>query len=389
MKRNRIIYMILWILSLIWISFFGGTVSYGFFITLTFLPFVLLVYLLAVYCFFRIYQQIDNKRLVAGRMVPFYFTLKNEYHFGFCSIKVCFYSSFSDISGLDDDTEYELLPKSGIKKHTQLVCRYRGEYEVGIKTVEIVDFFRLIRIRYKNKEPLRVFVRPDLIKLPAVLSLDDSQNMFRNSLINPSIPDTDVRKYCDGDDIRMINWKASARTGELIVRKMIAQEREAVSIVMGSERFSEDMPQYLPLENKILELSLALAYFFIRNNIPLKFFYLDADRLHQVNVDSLEGFDAFYEEVASVSFKKENKESVLLETVCGSNSLFDCRSSFFVIHEWNADVTGAARILRENNVYTVACVVNDDMNLKNTDSEIPGFKFFKIGTHQDIKEAGI
>ena len=127
MKRNRIIYGILWILSLVGISFFGGTVSYGIFVTLTFLPLVLLIYLLSVYIFFHIFQQIDNKHLVAGRMVPFYFTLMNEYHFGFCSIKVRFYSSFSDISGLDDDTEYELLPKTGIKKYTQLVCRYRGE----------------------------------------------------------------------------------------------------------------------------------------------------------------------------------------------------------------------------------------------------------------------
>ena len=88
MKRNRIIYAILWILSLAGISFFGGAVSYGIFYMLTFLPFVLLLYLLFVYFFFHIYQQIGNKRLVAGHMEPFYFTLKNEYHFGFCSIKI-------------------------------------------------------------------------------------------------------------------------------------------------------------------------------------------------------------------------------------------------------------------------------------------------------------
>ncbi|MBR6256286.1 MAG: DUF58 domain-containing protein [Lachnospiraceae bacterium] len=388
MKRNRIIYGILWILSLVGISFFGGTVSYGIFITLTFLPLVLLIYLLSVYVFFHIFQQIDNKNLVAGRMVPFYFTLMNEYHFGFCSIKIRFYSSFSDISGLDDDTEYELLPKTGIKKYTQLVCRYRGEYEVGIKTVEITDFLKLIRIRYKNREPLRVYVKPDLVDLTKIESLDLSQTMYKNSLVNPVEPDIEVRKYQTGDDIRMINWKASARSGELLVRKMTASEREGVSILMDTKRYSENMAEYLPLENKLLELTIALAYFFVRKNIPVHVFYLDSV-LHEADVDALDGFDAFYENISAVAFQKENDEEKLMAAACDHRGLFNCRSAFMVLHEWNAAVDGTARLLRENNIFTVACIVEDNSETAVHGEDIPGFKLFSIGTHQDIREAGI
>ena len=388
MKRNRIIYGILWILSLTGISFFGGTVSYGIFVTLTFLPLVLLIYLLFVYVFFHIFQQIDNKHLVAGRMVPFYFTLMNEYHFGFCSIKIKFYSSFSDISGLDDDTEYELLPKTGIRKYTQLVCRYRGEYEVGIKTVEITDFLRLIRIRYKNREPLRVYVRPDLVELTKIESLDLSQTMFKNSLVNPIEPDIEVRKYENGDDIRMINWKASARSGELLVRKMTAQEREGVSILMDTKRYSEDMAEYLPLENKLLELTIALAYFFVRKNIPVHVYYLDGV-LREADVDALDGFDAFYESISAVAFKKENDEEKLLTAACDHRGLFNSRSAFMVLHEWNAAVDSTARLLRENNIFTVACIIDDSREASTAGEDIPGFKYFGIGTHEDIREVKI
>ena len=388
MKRNRIIYAILWILSLAGISFFGGAVSYGIFYMLTFLPFVLLIYLLFVYFFFHIYQQIGNKRLVAGHMEPFYFTLKNEYHFGFCSIKVRFFSSFSDISGLDDDMEYELLPGKGIKKNTQLVCKYRGEYEVGIKNVEITDFLRLFRIRYNNRETQRVYVRPDLIDLSEIKSLDLSQTMFKNSMVNPIEPDILVRKYQAGDDVRQVHWKASARSGELLVRKMTAQEREGVTILMGSRRVSDEMAEYLPLENKMLELTIALTYFFVRKNINVHTLYYMDSALHEEITEGVHGFEGFYEKMSSVSFSKESDEEKMLIGACEQKGMFTRRSAFLVLHEWSAAAAETVRMLRENNVFTLICIVNDDAaSIPEEDNN--GVKIIRIGTEDDLKGAGI
>ena len=73
MKRNRLLFCLLWLLSLAGISFYGGTVSYGFFAVFTLLPLVALVYLLCVYLTFRIYQRLETKQLVAKESIPFYF----------------------------------------------------------------------------------------------------------------------------------------------------------------------------------------------------------------------------------------------------------------------------------------------------------------------------
>ncbi len=387
MKRNRIIYAILWILSLIGISFFGGTVSYGIFYALTFLPVILFLYLIFVWIFFHIYQQIGNKRLIAGRMEPFYFTLMNEYHFGFCSIRVHFFSSFSDISGLDDDTEYELLPGTGIKKNTQLVCKYRGEYEVGIKNVEITDFLRLFKLRYHNKETQRVYVRPDIVDLSEIKSLDLSQTLFKNSFVNPIEPDILVRKYEAGDDIRMINWKASARSGELLVRKMTAQEREGVSILLGSKRISEEMADYLPLENKMLELAIALAYFFVRKNITVHTYYLDGE-LQEANTEGIDSFEGYYERMSALAFKTDSDEEKMLVSACGQKDIFTRRSAFLILHEWTAAAAETVKMLRENNVFVMVCIVNDD-NIEINEDTNNGVKMIRIGTEEDLKEADL
>ena len=47
MKRNRILFAILWVVSLVGISLFGGPISYGFFALLTILPLISFLYLLS------------------------------------------------------------------------------------------------------------------------------------------------------------------------------------------------------------------------------------------------------------------------------------------------------------------------------------------------------
>ena len=140
MLRNRLILAALWILSLVGISFYGGPVTYGFFAVMTLIPVILLIYLLLVLARFKIYQHFESKDIVSDHKIPFYFTLQNEDYFAFCAVRVRFYSDFSVIDGLSDDNEYELLPQSKIKKETGLVCKYRGEYNVGIKSVTLRDF---------------------------------------------------------------------------------------------------------------------------------------------------------------------------------------------------------------------------------------------------------
>ena len=388
MKRNRIIFLILWILSIVGISLFGGPVSYGFFALLTLIPVTALIYLFCVFTFFRIYQELDGKHLVANHTVPFYFTLMNEYFFGFCGIRVRFFSSFSTISGLDDAVEYELLPKTGIKKQTSLVCKYRGEYEVGIKTVEIRDYFRLIRIKYHNRETLRVIVKPNLVELTQLQSEDVAQVMARDSLANPSELDVLVRKYEAGDDPRQINWMASARSGELLIRKRVGQEREGVGILMGTKRCSIDPVKYLPVENKILELTLALAMFFAKKNIGVRTYYV-MDGLVERSFSGLERFQEFYEALSAVEFRMESTEAGLMSLASGRQELFQCKTVFLVLHELTKEALQMAQLLRENNVFAVIYLVRDAGEGSEDEETGRSAEYIEVGTDADLTEVAL
>ena len=378
----------MWILSIVGISFYGGPVSYGFFALLTFVPIVSLLYLLCVFTFFRIYQELDGKRLVANHTVPFFFTLMNEYFFGFAGIRVRFFSSFSTISGLDDAVEYELLPKTGIQKQTNLVCKYRGEYEVGIKTVEIQDYFQLIRIAYHNRETLRVIVKPNLVELTELRNDNLVQALARDVQVSQTERDVLVRKYEAGDDPRQINWKASARSGELLVRKMIGQEREGIGILMGTQRPSDEPLQYLPVENKILETTLALALFFAKKNIAIHAYYLQGG-LTEKNLVGLDRFDEFYEGISAVEFREETTEAGFLALMARERELFRQKTVFMILREMTKETLELAGLLKENNVYPVICLISDDARAELPGESAAGMSVIRIGTDDDLTEVAL
>ena len=187
--RNRIIWFLLWILSVIGISLRGGAVTYGFFAVLTLIPVVCAVYLIAVLNLFHIYQELDQRFVTVNEPVHYRFALVNECPLIFAGIRVRFFTSLSSITDLDDETEYELAPNSRIEKETRLICRYRGEYKVGIKEIEIQDFLRLFRIRYKNRDCMRAFVKPQLVTTDNLgdIELSDAVRDCDNSRYEPDV----------------------------------------------------------------------------------------------------------------------------------------------------------------------------------------------------------
>lgn len=385
MKKNRLFLLLIWILSLVAISFYGGPVSYGFFTMVTMVPVISWLYLLCVLLRFRIYQKLDSKSLVCNQTVPFYFTLQNEDYFTYSGVRVSFFSDFCGIHGLEDNVEYELLPGTGVRRETSLVCRYRGEYEVGIEKVRIRDCFRLFQITYRNKETLRVTVKPDRVQLSGLKSIEDLFVTTGESRQKATEPDVLVRKYVPGDDVRQMHWKATAASGELLVRNRIGEEQQGVSILMSTCRFGKKQTEYLPPENKILEAALALTFYFGNKKIPVRTCYLQ-ESMVETMTDSLDRYDGYYEQISVVSFKEENTDDALFSGARQFGLMNTSRMVFFLLQKWSAEAAAMAEFLNRNNIPVVAYVITDSTEEQIHTGRLPGTDIVMIDPDAKLTE---
>ncbi|MCR5829705.1 MAG: DUF58 domain-containing protein [Lachnospiraceae bacterium] len=366
MRKNRLILLLLFVLSLVFISLRGGSVSYGFFFLVVSVPLVSLIYLIYVFLTFKIYQELASRSIVAGEPTSFRFILRNENYFTYSGVRVLFHSDFSGISGLSDLTEYELRPGNGISRETTLTCRYRGSYSVGIKAVKIEDYLRLFSFTYK-KNPLIVNVSPRLIRLEKIRGFDISHVSPRQSHVLSSERDFAVRDYVPGDSIRDIHWKATAALGHPMVRRHTGPEEPSVVIITDPHRYSDDELKYLPLENKILETVLALTLYFVNESVTVRSVTRRNGPVEHV-IDGNESFENFYTEMSSFAFRPDEDFKRVLIDVESSPSLLNVSCIYMVTGDWTPEAFALCDKLGRNGTPVTVCLVTDDPPADITDT---------------------
>ncbi len=349
----------LWLLSLSVISFYGGAVSYGFFFGVTLVPVVSAVYLLAVYFRFKIYQKLESRNVVCGQPVPYFFVLQNDDYFAFTSVGVRLFSSFSYVEKLPDGTSYELLPGDKYTFETKLVCKYRGEYEVGVKEIVITDFLRLFQVSYRVPETIKALVLPRVVRVDELQCIADIADLLQRETYRAQTQaDVVVRDYVAGDALKQIHWKATARAQALKVRNCTGEEKTGIAILCDTKRYSGDNREYLPLENKMLEVLLALTVYFAQRNMACDICYGQRGMVC-CHVQDLQDFDAFYRQAARIDFAKAEAVEETGRQALAEGRWQDCRILFFVLHMWSDVVWQMAEQIAAGGGIAVLCLVTD------------------------------
>ena len=367
MKRNRIIYFLLCIAAVVLASFKGGPITYSILFGVLLVTPVSLIYLLIVYFFFKLYQVLGTKHITAYEPIPYYFVLQNEYLLNFCHISVSTYSTFSYIDEMQQDNKpnddttnisdrknrrsnnqtkkdsgitktYELLPGENVRYDTTMICRYRGDYHVGIKQITIVDFFRLFKITYRVPEPLNAVVLPRVIKLETLKSVPEM--VIATYKENPRLSsdfDAQTRDYMPGDPLKGIHWKSTAKTGKLKSRITYGEQRQGISIFLDTKRISDDEYVFIPVENKCLEIVLALTNYFANYSVPTSLVYSQFEP-RTAKCSAAYEMESFLNTVSAMKFRSDEEAAVTLDILMAGSVFKDCMIAFLVITGADAEL---------------------------------------------------
>lgn len=293
-----------------------------------------MLYLLYVYWRFLIFQQVVNKHVVCNQAVPYYFVLQNDDFIAYTSIRIQLFSDFFTVTELPQQVEYELLPGDKFRYDTKLTCKYRGEYHVGVKEIIITDFFRLFCLKYKIPAPIKVSVNPRIIHLQSLKSIPEIVSFLQKDTMEKTEPDACVKDYVSGDSLKRIHWNATAREQKLKTRQFVGEEKQGITILCDTKRCFDEMTEYLPTENKILETLLALCSFFTSNHSKLHVLYR-AGSLQCQTLDGIPYFESFYREISSLCFMKDYSFEPVLQQALDGNFISQSKAVFLILHDMN------------------------------------------------------
>jgi uncharacterized protein (DUF58 family) len=321
MLRNRIIMLLFIVGTAVFASFYGGTISYGMFYLSLLIPVASFIYTLAVYFNFKIYQKLEHRKMLKGELTPYCLTVSNEGILSYVSIKVNLLSDKSYIRGADEEISCMLNPGEKYSFNSELCCRYRGEYDIGVSSVVIKDYLYLFNICYPIRTKLSVTVLPRVFhidRLVFAVSEQDNKNNGKKRIHDEVELDSEVRKYQRGDSLKLVHWKASAKKHELLSRKYSAVPQNRLILVMDTFYVKENELDRAIIEDMIIESALSIADYCLNVNTPVTVLFGD----ECCNINNVDDFNVFYDCCAKLSFISPIQADEILNRISDANTTF-------------------------------------------------------------------
>jgi len=115
----------------------------------------------------------------------------------------------------------------------------RGKYEVGPLVVRLTDPFGLCELSRSFQTVGKLTVVPQVFSLPTVRLTGDyagSGDSRARSVAVHGEDDVATREYRNGDDLRRVHWRSTARVGELMVRREEQPWESRATIVLDTRK---------------------------------------------------------------------------------------------------------------------------------------------------------
>ena len=151
----------------------------------------------------------------------------------------------------------------------KLTPKERGEYNFGLVNVYASSPLQLITRKYRLGAVKTIKCYPSFLHLQEFTfkTLSNSSLTFGNKKtrrIGHSLEFEQIKEYVSGDDIRTLNWKATAKSNQLMVNQYVEEKSQPVYLAIDKGRAMQMSFNKLTLLDYAINASLAIS------NIVLK-----------------------------------------------------------------------------------------------------------------------
>ena len=336
---------------------------------------------------FNYTQTITSRRAVKGQRLSLKIGLFNDKPFPFTMMKI-----YAEAGRYYDPVqlEFNLESKSHIEFEIPVQCRYRGEFSLGMTTIELWDMFGLIPVRfnmrwlhYYKMLPLVVYPNVDIIRHLAAHT-DDEKNFsnLRLTAAEDGENFAEARQYHRGDSSKRIHWKLSARHRELFTKQYeVPLESHSLIVVDNRDRGLEGEAALI-FADLVCECAASLVRYALYRGHPVKVIECSEERPPMYG-SGIADFNAVYDWLAFLPFDAQTDLTDVLNLELRRQP--DIRVVYLITSKPSQQLIQLLRQWQSRGSDVLCIVVSSDPVQKDTAETMPGISAVYVCSGEDIE----
>jgi len=232
------------------------------------------LFLVDIYILFVFKKGVDARRILTEKFSnsdenPIPITVKNNYKF---RIEVKIIDELpSQFQKRDFEQIASLNPFENYNFEYEVKPVERGEYHFGKLNIYVSSPLKIVARRFKFQDNEMVAVYPSYIQMKKYEFLAMSNRLTEFGIkkirrIGHTLEFEQIKNYIAGDDVRTINWKATAKRNQLMVNQYQDEKAQPIYSIIDLGRVMKMPFEELKLLDYAINSALAFSNIALRKN---------------------------------------------------------------------------------------------------------------------------
>lgn len=333
MVKYRVIYILALSATVIFAVAYKSKLTLVLLVTMLLLPAVSFLILLIQR--FALSFEISPKSIFTTKLRNFSITvtIRNRFIFPVSPMKLTGFFQDTDGNLITDKLMIiSVMPFSKTEFLFNGFLKYRGEYFLGITGAEIYDFLGIFGMKMKFEPVCRTVVAPRRLTIGRnnALCTDDNDSLRTRSTFFENDTFSAVREYADGDSLRRVHWKLSAKMDKLMVKQSDLNLSSNVALLIDTSTKNSGTVKGECEVDAVLEASLAVARKVIGDGSSATCVYLeDKDSVVTVTAETADDFEYLCYNFSILPVLERNEGALAL--LRGAKQVFYNNELVFII----------------------------------------------------------
>lgn len=281
MNKLKFLFPLIFIIILSIVLLVGGIIPYFIFYIFILIFILPLIHNLIILKYIQGNIIIPKASLFTDESIPIEYKIENKSYFTIPYIQIKSEIA-KEITGDKSESIYLSLKKREIFiKKENLIIKRRGYYEVGKVEVTLKDIFGFYTFKKTISDNISLVVYPKPISISEFSAISGSgldELLIQNSSFQDKNNISSLRNYREGDSIKSIHWKLTAKKQIPVIKEYETHEDANIFIFMDNSKevYKKDVDRRL--EDKAVDIGLSIVNYCLNQDIKTELVTLEGKR---------------------------------------------------------------------------------------------------------------